>query len=96
MGYKQLGMEERCEIARLCADGASVRKIAAALDRAASTVARELKRNTLRTVGYRGSSAQEQARARRWTGARLERDEGLRERVLACLKWGAFTGAGRQ
>ena len=37
---------------------------------------------------YQASPAQERARARRWTGARLERDEGLRERVLAGLKWG--------
>ena len=88
MGYRQLCIEERCEIARLRGKGSSVREIAAALDRAASTVARELKRNTLRTGGYQASPAQEQARARRWTGARLERDEGLRERVLAGLKWG--------
>ncbi len=88
MEYRQLCIEERCEIARLRAKGSSVRQVATTLDRAASTVARELKRNALRTDGYQASPAQERARARRWTGARLERDEGLRERVLAGLKWG--------
>ncbi len=88
MEYRQLCIEERCEIARLRAKGSSVRQVATTLDRAASTVARELKRNALRTGGYQASPAQERARARRWTGARLERDEGLRERVLAGLKWG--------
>ena len=43
--YTQISIEERCEIARLRATGASVRQIAASLDRAPSTVARELKRN---------------------------------------------------
>ncbi len=88
MEYRQLCIEERCEIARLRAKGSSVRQVATTLDRAALTVARELKRNALRTDGYQASPAQERARARRWTGARLERDEELRERVLAGLKWG--------
>ena len=43
--YGQVTIEERCAIAGLQAAGRSVRQIAAALDRAPSTVARELKRN---------------------------------------------------
>ena len=55
---------------------------------APSTVARELKRNGSRSGGYRSVYAHEQARARRWTGARLERDDELRACVLERLSWG--------
>ncbi|MFL6821274.1 MAG: helix-turn-helix domain-containing protein, partial [Xanthobacteraceae bacterium] len=44
-GYKQLSLEDRCDIARLQAAGRSIRQIAAALDRPPSTISRELKRN---------------------------------------------------
>jgi len=80
--YCQLSIEERCEIARLHEGGQSIRKIAAALDRQPSTIARELKRNRGSTIGYRPSYAQQQAAARRWSGSRLERDDALREDVL--------------
>lgn len=43
--YEQFSVEEREEIARLQAQGASIRQIAAALDRSPSSVSRELKRN---------------------------------------------------
>src|ERR1043166_5552093 len=76
--YKQLSLEDRCEIARLQAAGRSVRQIAAALDREASTISRELRRNRGREVGYKPSYAHEQTRARRWAGSRLERDPALR------------------
>ena len=94
--YSQLSVEERCEIARLRAKGAPIREVAASLDRPASTVARELKRNGSGT-GYRAVYAQEQARARRWSGARLERNEELRNDVLERLKlgWSPETVAGR-
>ena len=88
MGYTQVTIEERCEIARLRAAGASIRQIAAGLDRAPSTVARELKRNASRAMGYRPSYAQEQSRARRWSGSRLERNAALRACVLERLGWG--------
>ena len=88
MGYTQVTIEERCEIARLRAAGTSIRQVAAGLDRAPSTVARELKRNASRTMGYRPSYAQEQSRARRWSGSRLERDTALRACVLERLGWG--------
>ena len=48
--YTQLDIEDRCELARLHAQGRSLRQIAAALDRAPATIARELKRNTARLV----------------------------------------------
>ena len=86
--YTQLGIEDRCERARLYAQGCSLRQIAATLDRAPSTIARELKRNASRQQGYRPRYAQEPARARRWGGARLDRDAGLRAPVLTRLKQG--------
>ena len=86
--YRQFSIEERCEIARLSAAGCSIRQIAAALDRAPSSVGRELKRNGGSPSGYRPSYAQQQARARRWTGSRLDRDAGLRDQVLGRLKAG--------
>ena len=49
--YQQVTFEERCEISRLRASGLSVRQIAASLDRAPSTVSRELNRNGSRTQG---------------------------------------------
>ena len=84
--YEQLSIEERVEVARLRGEGRSIRQIAAALDRAPSSISRELRRNggSLYRPGY----AEEQARARRWKGSRLDRQPGLREEVLACLAAG--------
>lgn len=88
-GYDQLSLEDRCSIALLHSQGRSIRQIAAALGRSPSTVSRELKRNAVEVAaGYRPSYAQERTRARRWKGARLERDEALRDQVLVCLRRG--------
>ena len=95
--YGQVTIEERCEIARLQAAGQSVRQIAATLDRAPSTVARELKRNRAPAGAYQPVYADQQAQARRWRGSRLERDTTLRARVLAYLAqgWSPEQVAGR-
>lgn len=95
--YDHLDLDERCEIARLRQAGQSIRQIAAAVDRAPSTISRELRRNSGTTVGYRPAYAQEQARARRWTGSRLERDADLRGLVLGRLAqgWSPEQVAGR-
>ena len=95
--YDQLSLDDRCEIARLSANGSSVRQIAAALDRSPSTISRELKRNSGAQVGYRSSYANQQARARRWKGSRLERDESLRAAVIERLAsgWSPEQIAGR-
>jgi transposase, IS30 family len=85
--YKQLSLDDRCEIARLQANGCSIRQIASALDRAPSSIAREIKRNRGKP-GYRPGFAQEKARARRWTGSRLERETGLRQAVFERLAQG--------
>jgi IS30 family transposase len=86
--YTQLSAEERAILASLQAKDHSIRQIAAALDRPASTISRELKRNTGRQIGYRAVYAQQQTRARRWRGSRLERDAKLRRQVLDGLKKG--------
>src|SRR5205085_204114 len=86
--YRQLSIEERCEIARLHEGGQSIRQIAAALDRQASTVSRELNRNKGAKIGYSPTYAQQQAAARRWSGSRLERDDDLREKILDLLALG--------
>lgn len=83
--YKQLSLDERCEIARLSGNGTSIQQIAAALDRPASTVSRELRRNSGAQVGYKPSYAQQQMRARRWAGGRLTREPDLRRAVLEGL-----------
>jgi transposase, IS30 family len=95
--YAHLELEDRCAIARLHEGGQSIRQIAAALDRSPSTISRELKRNRGAKVGYRPVYADEQARARRWTGAKLERDDALRTLVLGCLEsgWSPEQVAGR-
>ena len=95
--YRHVSIEERCEMARLLAQGQSVRQIAAGLDRSPSTVAREMKRNGSRTQGYRPVYADQQAHARRWRGSRLGRDDNLRLRVLSGLQQGWSPGqvAGR-
>ena len=86
--YGQLGLEERCKIAELHQAGRSLRQIAAALDRSASSISRELKRNRGAQVGYKPTYAQQRAAARRWKGSRLERNAELRELVLDRLKRG--------
>jgi IS30 family transposase len=86
--YDQLSLDERCTIAQLREAGQSIAEIAADLDLAPSTISRELKRNTGIQVGYKPTYANDQARARRWTGSRLERDALLRGLVLGQLRLG--------
>jgi len=83
-GYKHFSLEDRCEIARLQAEGRSLRQIAAALDRQPSSISRELSRNTA-AKAYKPVLAEQKARARRWTGSRLERQTELRNTVLKGL-----------
>src|ERR1700722_14431025 len=79
--YEQLSLEERCESARRREAGASIRKIAAALDRSPSSISRELKRNDASGRGCKPVFAGDQAWARRWRSSRLER-AGDQQRVV--------------
>src|SRR5438045_3783285 len=94
--YQQLSLEDRCEIARLQAAGRSLRQIAAALDRAPSTISREIRRNRSK-LAYKPSSAQERTQARRWSGSCLEHDPDLRRAVVERLArgWSPEQVAGR-
>jgi len=86
--YRQLSLEERCSIARLHEAGQSKRQIAAALDRSASTIAREMKRNRGTQASYQPAYADDQTWARRWRGSRLARLPELRAVVLQRLAQG--------
>ena len=81
-----LRLEERERLAVLKAEGLSLRAIAARLGRAASTVSRELRRNTLPKGGYPPVHAEGCYLERRQRPAVLERDAKLgrfvRERLL--------------
>ncbi|MGH9443858.1 MAG: IS30 family transposase [Thermoanaerobaculia bacterium] len=95
--YEQFGIEERCEIARRRGAGQSIRQIAASLDRAPSSVSRELKRNNSISSGYQPVYAGQQAKARRWSGSKLLRRPGLQALVLDRLSrgWSPQEVAGR-
>jgi IS30 family transposase len=85
--YRHFSLEDRCAIASLQAQGRSLRQIAAALDRAPSSVSRELRRNA-GAKGYKPVMAQERASARRWSGSKLDRNPDLRSCVLQALRRG--------
>src|SRR4051795_13286046 len=86
-GGTHLELEERERLAALRAEGLSLRAIARALGRAASTISRELRRNALLKGGYLPVHAEGCYLARRQRQAVLERDAKLgrfvRERLLA-------------
>jgi IS30 family transposase len=92
--YGQLSLDERIEIYRLLADGISLQKIAKTLGRAASTISRELERNSKRTRtwsgGYKPARAHQLAeRRRRWNCRfKLARQPDLRELVKNGLAMG--------
>ncbi|MFG1643465.1 IS30 family transposase [Amycolatopsis sp. NPDC049252] len=90
-GPVRLSIAERDEIACLTAAGHGPRAIGRAIGRPASTVSRELARNTGLTGAYRASSAQHRAehRAKRPKPAKLAADPVLRAIVQAGLdrKW---------
>jgi IS30 family transposase len=95
--YEQLSLEDRCTIAGHRQAGKTIRQIAAAMDRAPSTIARELKRNSGTQVGYRPGYAEQQANSRRWRGSRLVRQPDLQAVVLQRLGqgWSPAQVAGR-
>ena len=89
MGYRHIDFEERCAIARLRKEGATIREIAATLDRSPPTISREIKRNSVSAGEYKPAAADEKARARRWRDPRLDRNDLLREAVLRRMEWGS-------
>jgi IS30 family transposase len=96
-GYEHFSLKERCTISRLSQAGKTIRQIAAIMDRAPSTIAREIKRNSGRKVGYDPAYAQQQAASRHWRGSRLLRNPELQRQVLKHLGkgWSPAQVAGR-
>jgi transposase, IS30 family len=87
-GYEQFSLEERCTLSRLKQAGKPVRQIAATMDRAPSSIARELKRNSGTQVGYQPAYAEQQAKSRHWRGSRLLRQPDLQREVVKRLGYG--------
>ena len=92
--YKQLSLRERIELERMSREGQSLRAIAPVLGRSASTLSRELQRNSVRTKVWEGGYEPERAEAlaarrRRWDARfKLTRDEPLRHFVRQQLEDG--------
>ena len=92
--YCQLRLAERFEICRLHSAGWSLRKIGRQLGRSASTIGRELDRNSKDTKAWRGGYEPERAerlaqRRRRWDCRfKLARQPALREFVRDRLAMG--------
>ncbi|WP_051960349.1 IS30 family transposase [Devosia riboflavina] len=85
--YEHFSISERVEIARLLGVGTSLRQIATALCRSASSICREIERNGGQS-GYLAEYAAQQAMARWWRGSRLDRNADLRNTVLDHLARG--------
>lgn len=88
--YSQLQPEDRLTIASLLQQGRGIREIARVLERPASTISREIKRNTCARRGYASRRAQALARQRRaqaHPGPRLAAPSLLRMQVLTMLSW---------
>ncbi len=79
--YDQFDLDDRIEIFRLHADGISRRSIGRMTGRSASTVGRELRRNSLPKGGYKPASADCIAFARRRWLSRIERPSPLGDHV---------------
>ena len=92
--YLQLGLRERTRIEIWRSEGVSVRAIGLRLGRAASTISRELRRNSQPTKQWAGGYHSERAdgltvRRRRWDARfKLARQPDLRELVRQCLAMG--------
>jgi IS30 family transposase len=71
-GYRQLTSEERYALSTLRKQGYGVRGIARALERAPSTISREVRRNARKDGGYRPGPADDFAR---WRRARSRRNQ---------------------
>jgi IS30 family transposase len=96
--YHQLTSEERYALSTLRKQGYTVRGIARALDRAPSTISREVRRNSRKDGGYRPSTAHDFAR---WRRSRSRRNQHFAATdwalVLTLLKqrWSPEQIAGR-
>ncbi len=79
--YDQLDLDDRIEISRPHAAGKSRREIGHLMGRDASTISRELRRNTLPRGEYKPASADRIALSRRRRLSKIERLSRLRDHV---------------
>lgn len=92
--YRQLGLRERTKIEIWRSEGLSMRAIGLRLGRTASTISRELRRNSQPTKQWAGGYDSERAdglalRRRRWDARfKLARQPDLKELVRQCLAMG--------
>ena len=86
--YDQFDLDDRIEISRLHADGISRRAIGRMMGRSASTISRELRRNSLPKGGYKPASADRIALSRRRRLSRIERLSPLGDHVRHHLAMG--------
>jgi IS30 family transposase len=95
--YDQLDIDERYEIYRLHEAGRSRGEIGRLMGRSASTIGRELRRNSLPKGGYKPASADRIALSRRRRSSRIERLSPLRSYVgdRLAMGWSPEQIAGR-
>lgn len=96
--YRQITLEERCEIYCLKESGISVSEIATKLSRSKATISRELRRNVSKSGCYKPSVANKRALSKRHIGHyKLDRDKRLKCYILDRLRvgWSPQTIAGR-
>ena len=86
--YDQLDLDDRIEISRLHAAGKSRREIGHMMGRDASTISRELRRNSLPRGEYKPASADRMALSRRRRLSKIERLSRLRDHVCDHLAMG--------
>jgi IS30 family transposase len=86
--YDQLDLDDRIEISRLHAAGKSRREIGQLMRRDASTIGRELRRNSLPRGDYKPASADRIAFSRRRRLSKIERLSRLRDHVCDHLAMG--------
>ena len=86
--YDQLDLDDRIEISRLHAAGKSRREIGHLMGRDASTIGRELRRNSLPRGEYKPASADRIALSRRRRLSKIERLSRLRDHVCDHLAMG--------
>ena len=87
-GYSHLSPDERDQIASLKSEGLGCRAIARQLNRSASTISRELRRNALESGGYRPHVADGAYMLRRQRPSVLETDARLEAYVTGRLSEG--------
>ncbi len=95
--YDPFDLDDRIELSRLHADGMARRAIGRMMGRSASTISRELRRNSLPVGGYKPASADRIALSRRRRLSRIERLSRLGDHVRDHLAPNAVDGgAGRR